>query len=130
MEVRSRARMRTWLQLLAASLCLPFSAQLFAEEGEIEEVVVTGTYIKGTPEDAALPVTTLQREDLALEGSPTATDLIKSMSFSQGADGETDLGVYADYAGDDDEERTYSTAMCVLTLEVYYRYFTPLLIAK
>jgi len=31
------------------------------------------------------------------------------------------------YAGDDDDDRTYSTAMCVLTLEVYYRYFTPLL---
>ena len=56
----------------------------------VEEIIVTGTYIKGTPEDAALPVTTLQREDLALEGMPTAIDLIKSLSFSQGADGETD----------------------------------------
>ena len=56
----------------------------------LEEVVVTGSYIKGTPEDAPLPVTTLQRDDLALEGSPTAIELIKSMSFSQGADGETD----------------------------------------
>ena len=58
--------------------------------GEVEEMVVTGTYIKGTPEDAPLPVTTLQRDDLALEGAPTAIDLIKSLSFSQGADGETD----------------------------------------
>ena len=57
---------------------------------ELEEVVVTGSYIKGTPEDAPLPVTTLQRDDLQLEGSPTTIDLIKSLSFSQGADGETD----------------------------------------
>jgi hypothetical protein len=35
--------------------------------------------------------------------------------------------VYADYAGDSDEESIYTTSMCVLTLEVYYRYFTPLL---
>ncbi|MEW6073371.1 MAG: prenyltransferase/squalene oxidase repeat-containing protein, partial [Planctomycetota bacterium] len=35
--------------------------------------------------------------------------------------------VYARYAGDDEQERTYTTAMCVLSLEVYYRYFTPLL---
>lgn len=36
--------------------------------------------------------------------------------------------IYArDYARDTNEERIYSTAMCVLTLEVYYRYFTPLL---
>ena len=32
-----------------------------------------------------------------------------------------------EYAGDSDRDRCYSTAMCVLTLEVYYRYFTPLL---
>ena len=37
------------------------------------------------------------------------------------------LSTYSEYAGDDRDERTYSTAMCVLSLEVYYRYFTPLL---
>ncbi len=37
------------------------------------------------------------------------------------------LDVYSEYAGDEDDERTYSTAMCVLSLEIYYRYFTPLL---
>jgi len=40
------------------------------------------------------------------------------------------LDPYAEYAGDDDGERTYTTAMCVLSLEVYYRYFTPLLRVK
>ena len=33
----------------------------FAEEGGIEEVVVTGSYIKGTPEDAELPVDVINR---------------------------------------------------------------------
>ena len=56
----------------------------------IEEVVVTGSYIKGTPEDAPLPVTTFTRDELANEGTPTVLDLIKNLSFSQGADGETD----------------------------------------
>ena len=59
-------------------------------EDEIEEVVVTGSFIKGAAEDAPLPVTTIQREDLRLEGSPSAVDMIRNMSFSQGADGETD----------------------------------------
>jgi len=36
---------------------------------------------------------------------------------------------YASYAGDTTRDRSYTTAMCVLTLEVYYRYFTPLLSA-
>ncbi|MBL8896314.1 MAG: PD40 domain-containing protein [Planctomycetes bacterium] len=34
---------------------------------------------------------------------------------------------YAETAGDTEEDRIYTTAMCVLMLEVYYRYFTPLL---
>ncbi len=81
---------------LASCLMLPclmlFGPWAWAAEnsGEIEEILVTGSYIKGTPEDAPLPVTSLSRDDLALEGSPTTLDLIKNLSFSQGADGETD----------------------------------------
>ena len=37
------------------------------------------------------------------------------------------LDVYAEYAGDSRQDSIYTTSMCVLTLEVYYRYFTPLL---
>jgi hypothetical protein len=47
---------------------------------------------------------------------------------SQRADGAWGpLSSYADYAGDDERDAAYSTAMAVLCLEVYYRYFTPLL---
>jgi hypothetical protein len=34
---------------------------------------------------------------------------------------------YAASAGDTQRDRSYTTSMCVLSLEVYYRYFTPLL---
>ncbi len=37
------------------------------------------------------------------------------------------VGAYARYAKDTRRDRSYTTAMCVLSLEVYYRYFTPLL---
>ncbi|MCA8957058.1 MAG: hypothetical protein KDC87_13350, partial [Planctomycetes bacterium] len=37
------------------------------------------------------------------------------------------IDTYASYAGDTHQDRSYTTAMCVLSLEVYYRYFTPLL---
>lgn len=40
------------------------------------------------------------------------------------------IDVYARYAGDNDRDRSYTTAMCVLSLEVYYRYFTPLLLGR
>ncbi len=46
----------------------------------------------------------------------------------QNRDGSfSSIGPYAEYAGDTRRDRTYSTAMAVLCLEVYYRYFTPLL---
>ena len=35
------------------------------------------------------------------------------------------LDVYAEYAGDARDDSIYTTSLCVLTLEVYYRYFTP-----
>jgi hypothetical protein len=37
------------------------------------------------------------------------------------------IDIYCRYAGDEDGDAIYATSMCVLTLEVYYRYFTPLL---
>ena len=50
---------------------------------------------------------------------------------SQGGNGSwKPISIYSDYAGDDREDRSYATAMCVLTLEIYYRYFTPLLDLK
>ncbi|MEO0480252.1 MAG: hypothetical protein AAF196_12295 [Planctomycetota bacterium] len=37
------------------------------------------------------------------------------------------IGAYASYAGDSRRNAAFTTALCVLSLEVYYRYFTPLL---
>ena len=62
-----------------------------ARDEDIEEIVVTGSHIKGAYGDESLPVTSLSRDDLAYEGSPTIIELIKNLSFSQGADGESDF---------------------------------------
>ena len=40
------------------------------------------------------------------------------------------IDTYAREAGDTRADRSYTTAMCVLSLEVYYRYFTPLLLGR
>ena len=48
---------------LLTTTLLSFQTAQAAEE--LEEVVVTGSYIKGAAEDASLPITTLQRDDLA-----------------------------------------------------------------
>lgn len=64
-----------------------------AQEGDDalvqERVVVTGSFIAGTPEDAALPVDVLTAGDLKLEGSPSITELIRNLGVSSGIDGET-----------------------------------------
>ena len=50
---------------------------------------------------------------------------------AQAADGSfPPIDVYAEEAGDTEQDRSYTTAMCVLCLEVYYRYFTPLLLGR
>lgn len=52
-------------------------------------VVVTGSFIAGTPEDAALPVDVLTADDLKLEGAPRIDELVRNLGVSSGADGQT-----------------------------------------
>jgi iron complex outermembrane recepter protein len=61
----------------------------FAEEGAIEEVVVTGSYIKGTPEDAELPVDVINRADLEDIGNPSVIEMVRNLSITSGNLGET-----------------------------------------
>jgi len=55
----------------------------------IQEVVITGSYLDGTPEDAALPVTVINEEDIEKQGSPSILDLIRSIPSSQATFGES-----------------------------------------
>jgi len=55
---------------------------------EIEVMVVTGSYIEGAAEDAALPIDVLTAEDLAKQGSPSMVELIKHIPSVQGVVGE------------------------------------------
>ncbi|HYG28045.1 MAG TPA: TonB-dependent receptor [Caulobacteraceae bacterium] len=70
-------------------------AQAFAQEAAadvgttVEEVVVTGSYIRGTAEDAALPVDALGVEELQKKGQPTVTELIKSLPYMGPVMGES-----------------------------------------
>lgn len=55
----------------------------------VDEVVVTGSFIRGTPEDAALPVDVISSEELQKQGSPTMVEMIKSLTASNGVLGES-----------------------------------------
>jgi iron complex outermembrane receptor protein len=88
--------MRQSIRLLAgasvASLLLALPAIAQEEDGsELRQskVTVTGSFIQGTPEDAALPVDVLTAGDLKLEGQPSITELIRNLGPSSGVDGQT-----------------------------------------
>jgi iron complex outermembrane receptor protein len=55
----------------------------------LEEVVVTGSFIKGTPEDTAMPVKVVGLEELRNMGTPSNIDLVKSMTEVGQVAGET-----------------------------------------
>mgnify|MGYP001600905011 FL=1 len=55
----------------------------------VSEVVVTGSFIRGTPEDAALPVDVIGADELQKQGSPSPIELIKSLTVSNGVLGDT-----------------------------------------
>ena len=91
---------RKWLGALGAALLagvLP--ATTFAADAPapatnapkkvIEEVVVTGSYIKGSARDAALPVDVLTFQDLKDVGSPTITEMVRNLGITSGNLGET-----------------------------------------
>jgi iron complex outermembrane receptor protein len=66
-----------------------FAQAQSAQGTTVEEVVVTGSFISGTPEDAALPVDVLSQEDLKAQGAPTVVQLVKTITASQSSLGES-----------------------------------------
>lgn len=68
---------------------VPLSAIAQQDAPQIEEVVVTGSLIRGTPLDAALPVEVYTAADMELSGSPTALEFAKSLSVSGATTGES-----------------------------------------
>jgi iron complex outermembrane receptor protein len=59
-----------------------------AEDDSRDRVIVTGSFIQGTPLDAALPVEVFTQEDLEQQGAPTALEFAKSLSISGPTTGE------------------------------------------
>ena len=72
---------------LVASFALPMlvQAQQPAADPEVEEVVVTGSYIRRSEGfQAASPVTQLTADDITAAGTPNLGDVIQNMSINQG----------------------------------------------
>lgn len=77
-----------------------FAAEAAAPPVEVGEVVVTGSYIGGTPQNSALPVSVISAAELAKQGSPTIIQIIKTLPAAAGSIGEANrlLGASAGIA--------------------------------
>ena len=67
---------------LAVAMVLGLAGSAYAQTNnanEVEEVIVTGSFIAGTPKDTAIPVTVLTQADLERRGSPSVLDIIKNL---------------------------------------------------
>src|SRR5690606_36110086 len=74
---------------LAVVLAAAWSGQAAAQSTTVEEVVVTGSFIAGAPEDAALPGAVVSSDDLQKQGSPSTVELMKQLPASNGVLGDT-----------------------------------------
>lgn len=76
--------------LLSTAVCLPGNAQtdgpVNAEsDPQIEEVLVTGSYLRGSPLDAPSPVQVVDREDMNAQGAVQIWDVISNMAINSGS---------------------------------------------
>jgi iron complex outermembrane receptor protein len=65
------------------------SSSTAATPTEVGEVVVTGSLIQGTPKDAPIPVDVVSTDTLAKQGSPSAVQLVKTLTASTSGLGES-----------------------------------------
>jgi iron complex outermembrane receptor protein len=69
--------------VMSGAACLPVFAQ--DAEVDVEEVIVTGSYIRGSPLDAPSPVTTVDRASIEAQGAAQIWDVIKNLEINSGS---------------------------------------------
>ena len=70
-----------------------FCATIFSVESfgqDIEEVMVTGSYIKGSPTDGASPVEVVDRETIEDIGATSIADITRNLSVNSGSENNSD----------------------------------------
>ncbi len=75
-----------------AGLSVPAAAQAIddvaAEEAPAKEIVVTGSLIRGSSEEAPAPIDVIGSEELAKQGNPSVIELLKNLPTSNGIIGD------------------------------------------
>lgn len=74
-----------------AVACLSVAAAMptMAQEGVIEEIVVTGSYIRRTTADSPSPLTVIDRAQIEQTGAIEIADVVNRMTFNSGSTNQT-----------------------------------------
>ena len=73
-----------------AFLCTSFFTLEAFGQDDIEEVMVTGSYIKGSPTDGASPVEVIDRETIEDIGATSIADITRNLSVNSGSENNSD----------------------------------------
>ncbi|MFK7889319.1 MAG: TonB-dependent receptor [Granulosicoccus sp.] len=79
---------RKLLAAAIAPLCVAMSAQVVAQE--LEEVLITGSYIKSTGTDEASPVEVINNEYIVNSGAFTVGELTAKLAVNSGSENQAD----------------------------------------
>lgn len=81
---RNKTRIITGMATTLACVPLLLQAQQ-SEEPAVEEVIVTGSYLRGSPLDAPSPVQVVDRQSIEAQGAAQIWDVIKNLEINSGS---------------------------------------------
>lgn len=84
------------LPLLISALSIPGGAQeadnSFEDFAELEEIVILGSHLKSSNFTSPSPMDSIGRQEIARQGVPTLTDIMKTMTINSGSEFNVDPG--------------------------------------
>lgn len=90
---------RKLVSLAIAAVTATLGHSALAQDEMLEEVIVTGSFIKGAATDAPSPVSVIDRENLLQQGSPSTVDIVANLPFSSGTENQTNQFASGNTAG-------------------------------
>jgi len=84
---------------IAAATATLSQATVAQDDTVLEEVVVTGSFIKGAATDAPSPVSVIDRDNLMQQGAPTTVDIVQNLTFSSGTENQSNQFASGNTAG-------------------------------
>jgi iron complex outermembrane recepter protein len=82
---------RSLLCSAVALSLLPFSATLSAQDSQIEEVVVTGSFITRDTVNTTTPIQTMTEQSLIEQGTPNLGEVLRNSTFNYGVESVTNI---------------------------------------